>query len=324
MKRASYYISVFALLLLTACSQIMGNLRRDLNDEQYDSGPTMGGRWSEAGFLDDEYQEPSGRSPASDSAGGAGGRRSWVSSADQDANQRDRYRGVTEEGEEQEPSFSNTPNMAPPVKRLYKNGNRATRADFVDESNNEGSLWASDGQTNYYFTKNKVRGLGDIITIASDAALVKDTAVEIARVMTPDERDEEIELAQARINNPPPVTGDKKDQIASSAAAADRAPAGENAEKDKDKKSDKDSKKATWADVDLTQAMEFKAGDPFMAEIVQRYPNGNYKVRGVKKVRYRNGYRLINLVGVVKGSDITEDDQVPAGKLYEYRLQANR
>jgi flagellar basal body L-ring protein FlgH len=62
-----------------------------------------------------------------------------------------------------------------------------------------------------------------------------------------------------------------------------------------------------------------------MAEIIERYPNGNYKIRGTKRVLYKNGTpRLVNLVGVVRGSDIAEDDTVPSGKLYEYRLEAVR
>ena len=61
-----------------------------------------------------------------------------------------------------------------------------------------------------------------------------------------------------------------------------------------------------------------------IAEIVERYPNGNYKVRGSKKVKYRGGSRLITMVGVVKGTDIAEDDTVNSGKLYEYRPEVLR
>ena len=109
--------------------------------------------------------------------------------------------------------------------------------------------------------------------------------------------------------------------MASSAASADRKPAAEG--EDTEKK-DVEVPQASWADVDLKKAVEFKAGDTFMGEVVERYPNGNYKIRGVKRVRYRSGYRTVHMTAIAKNSDIADDDTIPAGKLYEYRLEALR
>ena len=61
-----------------------------------------------------------------------------------------------------------------------------------------------------------------------------------------------------------------------------------------------------------------------MSEIVERYPNGNYKIRGTKRIPYRNGARMVNLIGIVRGTDITEEDTIASGKLYEYRLEVIR
>jgi flagellar basal body L-ring protein FlgH len=61
-----------------------------------------------------------------------------------------------------------------------------------------------------------------------------------------------------------------------------------------------------------------------MTEIVERYPNGNYKIRGTRRIPYRTGYRMLSMVGIVKGSDISDDDSVVSGKLYEYRLEVIR
>src|SRR5262249_13780865 len=124
------------------------------------------------------------------------GGRSWVTAERAEANARDRLRGTSDD-----PSvtMSNTPNLDPPVRRMYKNGSRATRADFVDDGGNEGSLWGSDGQTNYYFTKNKVRGLGDIVTVTLENELLKDVNAEVKRTLTPREREHEVALAQERI-----------------------------------------------------------------------------------------------------------------------------
>jgi flagellar basal body L-ring protein FlgH len=217
---------------------------------------------------------------------------------------------------------------------MYKNGNRATRADFIDESPNEGSLWASDGQTNYYFTKNKIRGVGDIISINIEDPMIRDFGLEIRHTLNERERDVEMTLAEERAkaraagggagsNNAAGANGQKTDAVASSAASPTRSPAsGQSAN---DATANAEAPKVLPSDVDVSKSLEIKPGETMMAEIIERYPNGNYKIRGTKRVNYKNGTpRLVNLVGVVKGSDIAEDDTVPSGKLYEYRLEAIR
>jgi flagellar basal body L-ring protein FlgH len=208
--------------------------------------------------------------------------------------------------------------MAPESSR-YKNGYRATARDFVDDSKNDGSLWASDGQTNYFFTKNKVRAVGDIITIVSEPDFVRDMGIEIARTLSPSERDQELELAQERLN--------KSDSLKTSAASPDGSPAGAGAPGRSPAVTDSGesvTRTATAGDIDVRPSMEFKAGDPIMAEIVERFPNGNYKIRGSKKVPYRGTFRYVNMLAVVRGTDISDNDTVKSGKLYEYRLEAVR
>jgi flagellar L-ring protein FlgH len=310
------------MILNSGCAKLMGNLRRDLDDSNYDSGPTTGGAWTEAGFLSDNMSDE--RDDRFVSSGrGARGLASEGRSGDRDGSWLGNDSRGT--GQQQEVSFSNTPSIAPPTKRLYKNGNRATRADFVDESTNEGPLWASDGQTNYYFTKNKIRGVGDIVSLTVESDLMKDITAEIGRTLSVPEKERELELAQDRLDGRglASVTVDsKKDQLASTAAAPGEAPIEERPKVQEKKVVEK--REATWADVDLSKAVEMKAGDIVMAEIVERYPNGNYKLRGSKKIRYRNSYRYVNILGVVKGTDITETDTIASGKLYEYRLEAVR
>lgn len=345
------YIGLIAVILTTAgCAKFLGGLRRDLDDSepsQQDS-PTVGGRWVEGGFLDQDMPDGgayagggighSDRAPASmpDGARGSASRNdSWVSQDQSDSNHRDMYRGMGDDQGEQTASFSNTPRLDPPTKRAYKNGARATRADFVDESPNEGSLWGSDGQTNYYFTKNKVRGVGDIVTVTLEADIVRDMALEVKRTLSPRERDVELALAQDRIKAK--VYG-QGDSLATSAAAPSRTLA--SAPKAPDAAAgDSDNAKpygtpppeeaaipvATTNDIDVTKTLEVKAGDTMMGEITQRYPNGNYEIRAVKKVNFKSGTpRLVTVVAVVKSTDISEDDQLNSGKLYEYRIEAVR
>ncbi len=342
-----------ALIFTTSCGQLMGNLRRDLDDsEPYmaASEPVTGGRWTEKGFLNEEMPDGgygrtpyasighSEREPASAPSSGFSGSQSWISPDAQEASRRDIYRSA-ETGEAPAVSFSNTPDLEPSVKRKYKNGNRASRADFVDESQNEGSLWASDGQTNYYFTKNKIRSVGDIISLAVEPDLATDVVREVTRTLSPKEKTAELNLAQDRIRakylgqpSPDlanPVIAKKeadKDTVPTNAASPERAPVSEGQKSEKKPEVDEDKIPiATAADMDLTKTLEIKAGDVMMGEIVERYPNVNYKIRALKKIPYKKGSpRLITLIGVVKGTDITEEDTTSSGKLYEYRLEAIR
>jgi flagellar basal body L-ring protein FlgH len=342
--------SITALLLVlsalgsTGCADLFGSLRPDLDDKQNASfdAPTVGGRWSERGFLDESMPDGgnpgrfsnlghSERAPAS-MRGARNGDDDWVDPVRAEQNRRDMARSGENEAENADsnmPTFSNTPNMPPPTKRMYKNGNRATRADFIDESPNEGSLWASDGQTNYYFTKNKVRGVGDILTINIEDGMIRDLGLEIRHTLNERERDVEMALAEDRAKARAaggaapaantPANGQKTDAVASTSAAPNRAPASAN------DAANAEALKILPSDVDVSKSLEVKPGDTMMAEIIERYPNGNYKIRGTKRVIYKNGTpRLVNLVGVVRGSDIAEDDTVASGKLYEYRLEAVR
>lgn len=336
-------LSLIVAFSLSGCAKLMGNLRRDLDDDQFDRGPTVGGMWSERGFLQESFPEAgygnqkynavghSERGPASEMA--QTGRQSWMEGDRYEANVRDRYRRGGSEMEDED-SNAPMPNVTPATKRLYKNGHRATRADFLDESQNEGSLWAADGQTNFFFSKNKVRGLGDIVTVNLENEFVRDIANEVRRSLTTEEKEMELGYAQDRLNvkytRGLASTGGK-DAVTTSAAAP-QAQAGTPAQPGAEKKEEEpaaansgEAPAATWNDVDLTKAIELKQGDTMMAEIIERYPNGNYKIRGTKKINYKHGSpRLLSLIAVVKGSDISEEDVLNSGKLYEYRLEAIR
>jgi flagellar basal body L-ring protein FlgH len=318
---------------LTSCAQLVEGLRRDLDDDAppMDS-PTVGGRFPERGFLSDSGGDgsSSGRSPASARAGSqTGSSGSW---ANGDSARRDQQRGG-DDGEDDTANSGNTPVMKPSTQRNYKNGSRATADDFIDSSPNEGSLWASGGQTNYYFTKNKIRGVGDIVTVTVEQELVRDIALEVRRGLTPRERDSEYALAQERIKQR--MSGGQKDSVASSAAAPDRSPAAAGAQPAGGNKpyaateatgsTDVEAPAPTLADIDLTQTLELKANDTMLGEVVERYSNGNYRIRATKRVPYKNGApRMVTVTAVAKGTDFSEDDVIASGKLYEYKIEAVR
>lgn len=306
-----------AILLLSGCAEMISGLRRDTDAPDWDQ-PTYGGMWSERGMLRDS--EP-GRGLASDGPRGYDGERErdWVTSGQEESSQLNRYSGTGSSSFGA--SYSDNPNLPPPSRRMYKQGSRATRADFMDEGSSEGSLWASDGQTNYYFTKNKIRGVGDIVTVQVEDGILKDIHAEIARTLSQQERDLEVASAQQRFQAAATGVASGSDQIGSNSAASERQPAAASGAATT---ASTEVRKATIADIDVGPAVELKAQDAIMAEIVERYPNGNYKIRGTKRVRYRNGSRLLTLLGVARSSDITEEDTIGSGKLYEYRLEVIR
>lgn len=315
-----------SFVLFSGCAQMLSGLRKDLDDTTPYAPPVQGGRFNQ-GFLSDDLPENdrfsmpghTDRGPASASAGAEA--EGWVTPETEEANHRDAWRG-------QEGDGTALP-MKMAAKRPYKNGNRATRADFTDDAPNEGSLWASDGQTNYYFNKNKVRGVGDLLSVNLDQEMVKNMTLEIRNRLTGNEVARELSNAQARIRakvmagdvgDPADLSSDR----APAAAAADAAGGGKKKAMPPQAAA-ADIPPVTEADIDLSKSVEVKAGDIMLAEILERYPNGNYKIRGTKRIPYKNGSpKTMNMVAVVRGADISEDDKVESGKLYEYRLDATR
>jgi flagellar basal body L-ring protein FlgH len=325
----SIWLAVIAASILVAfssCSQIMGGLRPDLDDEyRYEREPTAGGRFSEGGLLDDDR----GRGPDSDSMahnerrpgspGRMGGQGSWLQEGEDERNAL--RRPTPSESDDETPPLAARPQML----KKFKNGMRATRDDFIDDSRSDGSLWNSDGQTNYFLTKNRTKSEGDLVTVVSEEEFLRDVAAEIKRTLSPDERESEMDLAQERMRRkamglPEDPNAAEGDKVANSQASADRNPASAAG----DEKKFVQVPNVTWAEIDLRKSIEMKAGDPVMMEVLERYPNGNYKLRGLKRVRYQGRTKMVSVVAIAKSSDISDDETITSGKLYEYRIESVR
>lgn len=323
-----------ALPTFSGCSKLMGGLRRDLDDEYAYSSPTSGGKWSERGVLEESATEEAGTYYEERFGRVGHGDRRLASRQDADRNYSAFGRAPAgqpmEDAHDEESRFSpvvGSGDISAPAlpRKQFKNGSRATRSDFMDESPNEGSLWASDGQTNYYFTKNKIRGVGDIVTITVDNELIKDVAMEIRRTLTPKEKEFELNRIQQRWKAK--ALGVQLDEKKENDPEAQKAVQKKEEERMKANNGfdDTEVRPPTIHDVDLVKDIEIKASDTILAEIIDRFPNGNYKIRGTKKILYKNGApRLLNVVAVARSQDISEDDVVKSEKLYEYRLEALR
>ncbi|MCM0604759.1 MAG: flagellar basal body L-ring protein FlgH [Xanthomonadaceae bacterium] len=293
--------TLFLVIFTTSCADMMK--KEDVNSPAHTDEFTGGGFWPERGLFD--------------------GPNTYDTKI---PNKNKNGRGIAL-AQAAEPDLGEDPDKGWSPSSKYKNGNRASKADFVDVGN-EGSLWASEGQTNYFFVKNKVRSPGEIVTIKVDDPLVKEVATELKRTLTGEERQAELDKIQAQYDYEKLVKeirdglkkeGDKEKELSNEAEAERRI-----AEAAKIIPKEFKEKVATDADIDFLKETPIKAGDIMMGEIMDRYPNGNYRVRGTKRVYFRGNPRTLSFVGIVKSTEIDEKDITETGKFYEYRLRVAR
>lgn len=194
----------------------------------------------------------------------------------------------------------------------YQRGDRATRNDFYDRSSGDGSLWSNENDANYFFTKGKVRSNGDIISIKMEEPIIRTLAEEIKKSLTPAEQ--EVEMALYRKNND--QAKDDKDLSAYRNVASDDLRTSEAEEVKK-----RMEKSVRWSQVDLSTALGVAPNEELRAEIIDRFPNGNYKIRAMKRVLYRGSSKMMSLVAVAPAADFDEKDLINSGKLYEYKIR---
>jgi hypothetical protein len=192
---------------------------------------------------------------------------------------------------------------------------RLTRNDFIDQSQGDGSLWTGENDGNYFYSKTKVRARGDIVSIRAEDELIKQIGEEIKKTLSPAEQ--EVEMALYLKNNPA-AQGDKdveafrkvKDENLNTAAAEDVK--------------EKMEKAVRWSQIDLSKAISLQPNEEFRAEIIDRFQNGNYKVKTVKRVLYRGSSKSVSVVAVAPAADFDDTDSIKSGKLYEYKVRVAR
>ena len=194
-------------------------------------------------------------------------------------------------------------------------GDRSIRSDFYDSTPNDGSLWSNENDANYFFTKGKVRAMGDIISIKVEEPMIRQVAEEIKKSLTPAEQ--EVEMALYLKNND--GAKDDKDIKAYRNIASEELKTTE-AEQVKDKM----EKAVRWSQLDLSKALGLTPNEELRAEIIDRYQNGNYKIRAVKRVIYRGSSKLMSVVAVAPASDFDDKDIINSGKLYEHKIRIAR
>lgn len=311
------WINIALLLVavsqLSACGKLFGDVRNDFNDQQFER-PAYGGAWPEGGVLqqeEDNLKKHSYGTIGHNDRTIAAATKSYYHDKEFDEYD-DRSRAIADRAEDEVAAIRDRPKSLY-QNSIYKQGERATKKDFLDEDQAEGSLWASHGQTNYYFTKNKIRSVGDLISVTLEKDFVRDSQSEFVRSLSPQEREYELQIAQEQL---------KAEALAKMQKSK---PTGAAAAKPKDGEEEVPEapsvRQAGLSDIKSAEIFELKEGEKIMAEVLERYPNGNYKIRGVKRVPYRGGFRNLTMIGIAKGTAVSDKDELTTGNLYEYRME---
>jgi hypothetical protein len=197
----------------------------------------------------------------------------------------------------------------------YAKGDRATRSDFLDNAPNDGSLWSNQIDANYFFTKGKVRAMGDIVSVKMEDPMIRQLADEIKKSLSPAEQ--EVEMALYLKNSA--EAKDNKDVSAYRNIAADdlKTSAAEDVKQ-------KMEKSVRWSQVNLSGVIGVTPNEELRAEIIDRFQNGNYKLRLTKRVMYRGSSKLVSMVAVAPQNDFDDKDLIASGKLYEYKIKVAR
>jgi flagellar basal body L-ring protein FlgH len=155
--------------------------------------------------------------------------------------------------------------------------------------------------------------VGDIISIKMEEPFVKQVAEEVKKSLTPAEQEVEMAL---HLRSSEAAKGDKD---GFRTVASDDLKTSEASDM-----KDRMEKAVRWSQVDLTKAIAVTPNDELRAEVIDKYKNGNFKVRAVKRVLYRGSSKLVSVVGVAPASDFDDRDIINSGKLYEYKINVAR
>jgi flagellar L-ring protein precursor FlgH len=192
--------------------------------------------------------------------------------------------------------YSENPQLSVPSNRQYKRMTKSRMEDESDLGSQAGSMWVMEGQGAYLFAQNKSRREGDVLNVKLDGPSLKQVETKVGvikKLLKQLEDQQQAELnATLAANAPAPAAGD-----------AARAPAAVAAEppKTEEKKDDKD-------DMSGIQQVTTK--------IVERLPDGNYRVRGAQPFMIgKREYKVI-AAGVVRPEDFN-DEGVSSTKLID-------
>lgn len=199
--------------------------------------------------------------------------------------------------------YSENPQMNVPSDRQYRRMTRARMEEESDLGSNAGSTWVMEGQGAYLFAQNKTRREGDTLNIKLDGPNQKQVETKVSVIkkllkQLDEQKQNEVgtgPLAEgAASGDRTPASADKAAEPAKDAAAA---PPADGKGEDKDKE-------------------ELAAIQQITTKIVERMPDGNYRVKGAQPFMIgKREYKVI-VAGMVKPEDFN-DEGISSGKLID-------
>lgn len=188
--------------------------------------------------------------------------------------------------------FSETPSVLNPSNRQYRKMTKSKMEEESDLGSQAGSMWVNEGQGAYLFAQNKSRREGDLLSVKIEGAAQKqiETKVSVIKKLLKQLEDEELKAQQ-------PVPLPQADNNATPNAKVDaaRAPASETKKEEKEEP------------LDI-------AAVP--TRIVERQPDGNYRVKGSQPFMIgKREYKVI-VTGMIRSEDFN-DEGVSSNKLLD-------
>jgi flagellar L-ring protein FlgH len=192
---------------------------------------------------------------------------------------------VTQDSDGGSVRYSENPQMSVPSNRQYKRMTRSRMEDEAELGAQAGSMWVMEGQGAYLFAQNKSRREGDMLNVKLDGPSLKQVETKVNVIKKLLKQLEEQELANQG--------------LAATEGDANRAPA---ATKTEDKKDD--------AKEELANIQQIST------KIVEKLPDGNYRVRGAQPFMIgKREYKVI-AAGLVRPEDFN-DEGVSSTKLID-------
>jgi flagellar L-ring protein FlgH len=192
------------------------------------------------------------------------------------------------------PRFSENQNLLVPSNRQYK---RMTKSRLEEESEvhaSAGSMWVGEGQSAYLFSQNKSRKEGDLLNVKIEGNAQKQVETKVAVIKK--------------------LLKQLEEQKEKDAAASDAGRLAMEGAKPDDK--DKPTRAPATASDDKKKDDEPVNIDSVPTRIVERLPDGNYRVKGAQPFMIgKREYRVL-VTGLVRAEDFN-DDGVSSNKLLD-------
>lgn len=209
--------------------------------------------------------------------------------------------------------FSDNPTMLSTSNRQYKRMTRQKMEEEAELHAQAGSMWVMEGQGAYLFAQNKARREGDILNVRIEGGAMKqvETKVTVIKKLLKQLEEQEQKLK---------MENEQKDNVQMAPVAAAetgkdgaRKPAAEGAK----------AEGASEGSSAVANKVEEKgnADGPMLAEavparIVEKLPDGNYRVKGQAPFMIgQREYRVI-VTGMIRPEDYN-DEGVSSNKLMD-------